>query len=42
MAFYRFGFVYMCFRLYCNVSSTMISFYITRVLKFTDPDSEEI
>ncbi|CAD8107300.1 unnamed protein product [Paramecium primaurelia] len=42
MAFYRFGMVYMFFRLYCNVSSTMISFYIASVLKFTDPDSEEV
>ncbi|CAD8120093.1 unnamed protein product [Paramecium sonneborni] len=42
MAFYRFGMVYMFFRLYCNVSSTMISFYIASVLKFTDPDSEDV
>lgn len=32
----------MCFRLYCNVSSTMISFYIASVLKFTDPDDEDV
>ncbi|CAD8115390.1 unnamed protein product [Paramecium sonneborni] len=42
MAFYRFGMVYMFFRLYCNVSSTMISFYIASVLKFTDPNDEEV
>lgn len=32
----------MCVRLYCNVSSTMISFFIAGVLEFTDIDSDEV
>lgn len=27
-------------RLYCNVSSTMLSFYIANVLEFTDAEAE--
>ena len=32
LQFYRFGLVYMGVRLYCNVASTMLTFYLGSVL----------
>jgi hypothetical protein len=39
--FYRFGLVYMGVRLYCNVSSTFLTFYLTTVLEFKNSDDEK-
>lgn len=43
LQFYRYGLVYMGVRLYCNMSSTMLTFYLADVLKFqedTDHDHD--